>query len=62
MTTIAFIGLGAMGRPMARRLVEAQHRVVGYDLNPRRSASSKRMEATPARRLRTPRAGPRRWC
>jgi 3-hydroxyisobutyrate dehydrogenase len=31
---IAFIGLGAMGRPMARRLVEAQHRVTGFDLNP----------------------------
>ena len=30
---IAFIGLGAMGRPMARRLVEAQHRVTGFDLN-----------------------------
>jgi 3-hydroxyisobutyrate dehydrogenase len=34
MTNIAFIGLGAMGRPMARRLVEAQHRVTGFDLNP----------------------------
>jgi L-threonate 2-dehydrogenase len=33
-TTIAFIGLGAMGRPMARRLVEGQHRVTGFDLNP----------------------------
>lgn len=33
-TTVAFIGLGAMGRPMARRLVEGQNRVVGYDLNP----------------------------
>lgn len=32
--TIGFIGLGAMGRPMARRLVEAQNRVVGFDLNP----------------------------
>jgi L-threonate 2-dehydrogenase len=30
---IAFIGLGAMGRPMARRLVEAQHRVTGFDLS-----------------------------
>ncbi|MGL5137060.1 MAG: NAD(P)-dependent oxidoreductase [Beijerinckiaceae bacterium] len=34
MSTIAFLGLGSMGRPMARRLVEAQHRVTGYDLNP----------------------------
>lgn len=32
--TIAFIGLGAMGQPMARRLVEAQFRVQGFDLNP----------------------------
>ena len=29
---IAFIGLGAMGTPMARRLVEAQHHVTGYDM------------------------------
>lgn len=32
---IAFIGLGAMGQPMARRLVENQFRVQGFDLNPR---------------------------
>ena len=32
--TVAFIGLGAMGRPMARRLIEAQFRVQGFDLNP----------------------------
>jgi len=31
--TIAFIGLGAMGRPMARRLVEQQFCVQGFDLN-----------------------------
>ncbi len=31
-TTIAFVGLGAMGTPMARRLVEAQHRVTGFDM------------------------------
>ena len=30
--TIAFIGLGAMGMPMARRLVEHQFRVQGFDL------------------------------
>jgi 3-hydroxyisobutyrate dehydrogenase len=34
MTTIAFIGLGNMGGPMAANLVKAQHRVVGYDLVP----------------------------
>ncbi len=31
-STIAFIGLGAMGSAMARRLVEAQRRVIGYDV------------------------------
>lgn len=33
MSTIAFIGLGNMGGPMAANLVEAGHRVVGYDLS-----------------------------
>jgi len=32
MTTIAFIGLGNMGGPMAANLVKAGHRVVGFDL------------------------------
>ncbi|PSM17905.1 3-hydroxyisobutyrate dehydrogenase [Nitratireductor sp. StC3] len=32
MTTIAFIGLGNMGNPMAANLVKAGHRVRGYDL------------------------------
>ncbi|HSZ46845.1 MAG TPA: 2-hydroxy-3-oxopropionate reductase [Streptosporangiaceae bacterium] len=31
MTTIAFIGLGIMGRPMARNLIQAGHDVVGYN-------------------------------
>ncbi|GAB4179575.1 MAG: 3-hydroxyisobutyrate dehydrogenase [Thalassobaculales bacterium] len=34
MATIAFIGLGNMGGPMARNLVKAQHRVIGFDLSP----------------------------
>ena len=33
-TTIAFIGLGNMGGPMAQNLVKAGHRVVGFDLVP----------------------------
>ena len=33
MATVAFIGLGNMGAPMAANLVKAGHRVVGYDLN-----------------------------
>ena len=32
MATIAFIGLGNMGGPMAANLVKAGHRVIGNDL------------------------------
>lgn len=32
--TIAFIGLGAMGLPMARNLAKKQFRVVGFDIRP----------------------------
>ncbi|MGW4982515.1 3-hydroxyisobutyrate dehydrogenase [Streptomyces mirabilis] len=32
--TVAFIGLGHMGGPMAANLVKAGHRVSGYDLSP----------------------------
>jgi 3-hydroxyisobutyrate dehydrogenase len=39
MTTIAFIGLGNMGGPMAANLVRAGHRVIGFD--PSASAMSK---------------------
>jgi 2-hydroxy-3-oxopropionate reductase len=34
MTTIAFIGLGIMGRPMARNLVAAGHEVVAFSRSP----------------------------
>ncbi|RWR06904.1 3-hydroxyisobutyrate dehydrogenase [Paenirhodobacter populi] len=34
MTTIAFIGLGNMGGPMAGNLVKAGHDVTGFDLSP----------------------------
>jgi 3-hydroxyisobutyrate dehydrogenase len=34
MTTIAFIGLGNMGNPMAANLVKAGHAVTGFDLVP----------------------------
>jgi 3-hydroxyisobutyrate dehydrogenase len=34
MTTIAFIGLGNMGNPMAANLVKAGHTVLGFDLMP----------------------------
>jgi 3-hydroxyisobutyrate dehydrogenase len=34
MTSIAFIGLGNMGGPMAANLVKAGHEVTGFDLSP----------------------------
>ena len=40
--TVSFVGLGAMGSAMAKRLVEKQMRVVGYDINP---AAVVRLEA-----------------
>ncbi|MGH3098094.1 MAG: 2-hydroxy-3-oxopropionate reductase [Streptosporangiales bacterium] len=37
MTTIAFIGLGIMGRPMADNLVQAGYDVVGYNRSPEKT-------------------------
>ena len=37
MTSIAFIGLGIMGSPMAVHLAEAGHDVVGYNPSPKRT-------------------------
>ena len=34
MTQVGWIGLGAMGRPMAARLLDGGHEVVGYDVDP----------------------------
>ncbi len=34
MSTIAFIGLGNMGRPMSQNLLKAGHTVIGFDLAP----------------------------
>ncbi|EID71701.1 2-hydroxy-3-oxopropionate reductase, partial [Rhodococcus opacus RKJ300 = JCM 13270] len=39
MSTIAFIGLGIMGSPMAVHLAKAGHRVVGYNRSPERTAA-----------------------
>ena len=41
MTTIAFIGLGNMGNPMAANLVKAGHAVLGFDLMPENLAVAK---------------------
>ncbi len=40
MTEIGFIGLGNMGGPMVRNLVEAGHGVTAYDLAPERLAAA----------------------
>ncbi|HYE52052.1 MAG TPA: NAD(P)-binding domain-containing protein, partial [Azospirillaceae bacterium] len=32
MATVAFIGLGNMGLPMAKNLIKAGHAVVGFDV------------------------------
>ena len=34
MTTVGFIGLGAMGLPMAKNLAATGHEVVGFDVAP----------------------------
>jgi 2-hydroxy-3-oxopropionate reductase len=39
MTTVAFIGLGIMGAPMANHLVDAGFDVIGYNLTPDRVAA-----------------------
>src|SRR5262249_23121767 len=48
MKTIAFVGLGAMGRPMARNLIGAGFAVRGYDLNPAGLADLKAAGGVPA--------------
>lgn len=47
MTTIAFIGLGAMGRPMARALLKGGLAVRGFDLNPEALEELSRDGGTP---------------
>ena len=47
MKNIAFVGLGAMGRPMARNLVKAGLTVRGFDLNPAGLADLEAAGGTP---------------
>ncbi len=52
---IGFIGLGQMGFHMARRLVEAGHRLVVFDTRREASTVSPRSERKPpAHRARSP--------
>ncbi|MBI5691060.1 MAG: NAD(P)-dependent oxidoreductase [Verrucomicrobia bacterium] len=47
-TALGFLGLGAMGGPMARRLLAAGHRVQVFDLSPERLAAVVRAGGEPA--------------
>src|SRR5882762_7139014 len=53
MTRIAFVGLGAMGSRLARRLLEAKHPVTGYN---RTAAKARALEAAGLKLAPTPRA------
>lgn len=46
MTTIAFVGLGAMGLPMADNLIKRQHRVRGFDFKAEALAAHERNGGT----------------
>ncbi len=48
MTTIAFIGLGNMGGPMAANLVKAGHRVLGFDFSATALAKAQNEGVEPA--------------
>lgn len=48
MSTIAFIGLGIMGSPMAVNLAKAGHQVIGYNRSPKRTAPLVEAGGSPA--------------
>lgn len=48
MTRVGWVGLGAMGLPMARRVARAGHEMTAYDIDPGRSASLSADRVTPA--------------
>jgi 3-hydroxyisobutyrate dehydrogenase len=48
MTDVGWVGLGAMGAPMARVLAEAGHAVKAFDVDPQRSASLSGAGVAPA--------------
>jgi 3-hydroxyisobutyrate dehydrogenase-like beta-hydroxyacid dehydrogenase len=53
MTRVAFVGLGAMGSRLARRLLDARHPVAGYNRTP---AKARALEAAGLKLAATPRA------
>ena len=55
--SVGFIGLGIMGRAMARRLVDAKHRVTVYNRDASKAAE---LVAAGATRAETPRRKPTR--
>lgn len=57
MSTIAFIGLGIMGSPMAVHLAKAGHKVVGYDRSPEAVAALVEAGGTAADSIATAVAG-----
>jgi 3-hydroxyisobutyrate dehydrogenase len=57
MTTIAFIGLGNMGGPMAANLVKAGHSLIGFDVVPASCDAAKENGATIANSAREAAAG-----
>ncbi len=57
MQRIGFVGLGAMGRPMARNLLRAGFDVRGFDLNPAALADLEAAGGTPATSVRDACAG-----
>ncbi len=62
LSRIAFVGLGAMGMPMARHLVAAGFPVRGYDIRPESRAALVAAGGGRARRWRRPPPLPRRSC
>jgi glutamyl-tRNA reductase len=57
--TVAFVGLGQMGGPMAENLLKKGHAVVVYDIDKRKVARFVELGAPGGHRARPmPRAGP----
>lgn len=60
--TIAFVGLGSMGLPMAGNLVKAGHRVRGFDMRDAAMDALAAQGGTRPADLGGPATGPTCWC